>query len=283
MFPVAASSTSDYINKVLSFPALDEVTEKELTRRYYYHNCLEAAKSLVMHHLRFVVTIASKYAWVHDKMDLIQAGNVGLMKAIKTFNPELNIRLAPHAVTWIKNEIFEFLVNNHRIMKVATTKDQRKIYFNLHKFNKKNNMLSKDEIDYIAETLSVSESDVREMECRLNLSHNQSLDNLMEDWENGDDTISPEKISALSTYDCPTKHIEYEEYEERMQSIFDMVDTLDDRAKDIITSRYLTDEKTSFKDLAAKYKVSIERISQLEKEAIRKLQKKAGVVNGTSN
>lgn len=272
MFPVAANSLLDYCNKVHAFRVLEADEERELALKYFNNNCLESAKILVLHHLKYVVVLANKYSWNDNiKPDLIQAGNVGLMRAIKCFNPHLGVRLASHAFQWIKNEIFEFLINNHRIMKIATSKEQRKLFTNLHRYKKSGFSLTPDEIEYIANDLKVSQKDVIEMEHRMNFDHNQSIESVLYNDDDNYDSHYQEMVKGISYDGCPTQYIEAEEYEHKLHLITEAVKILNDREQEIIKSRYLTDKKIPFKILAEKLNISIERCRQIEEAAIKKI------------
>jgi RNA polymerase sigma-32 factor len=260
-----------YVQAVNSFAVLSAEEEKQLAEDLYYHENLEAARRLVMAHLRFVVHIAKSYSgYGLAEADLIQEGNVGLMKAVKRFNPEKGVRLVSFAVHWIKAEIHEFILRNWRIVKVATTKAQRKLFFNLRSAKKRLAWLTNDEAQAVARDLDVDVKQVREMEGRL------SAFDAAFDAGNDDDDNTAYQAPAYYLEDKsadPARQLEEADWQESgVNSLTLALDTLDDRARDILQQRWLNEEKATLHELAAKYGVSAERIRQLEKNAMKKVK-----------
>lgn len=260
-----------YISTVNQIPILTAEQEKELAERYYYDQDLDAAKMLVMSHLRFVVHIARSYAgYGLPQGDLIQEGNLGLMKAVKRFDPNMGVRLVSFAVHWIKAEIHEYVIRNWRIVKIATTKAQRKLFFNLRSLKKSSKKLTLEEAQSIANDLNVTPEQVLEMEGRLT-----AYDAAFEA-QGDDDDDTPHTAPALyledNRYD-PARLVENEDWEEQSTSaLHDAMDELDDRSRNILQRRWLDDDKSTLHELAAEYNVSAERIRQLEKNAMEKIK-----------
>jgi len=260
-----------YISTVNQIPILTAEQEKELAERYYYDQDLDAAKLLVMSHLRFVVHIARSYAgYGLPQGDLIQEGHLGLMKAVKRFDPNMGVRLVSFAVHWIKAEIHEYVIRNWRIVKIATTKAQRKLFFNLRSLKKSSKRLTLEEAQSIANDLNVTPEQVLEMEGRLT-----AYDAAFEA-QGDDDDDTPHTAPALyledNRYD-PARLIEEEDYEEQSTSaLHEAMDQLDDRSRNILQRRWLDDDKSTLHELAAEYNVSAERIRQLEKNAMEKIK-----------
>lgn len=260
-----------YVQAVSTIPILSAEEEHELAERLYYQGDLEAARSLVMSHLRFVVHIAKSYSgYGLNQGDLIQEGNVGLMKAVKRFNPEVGVRLVSFAVHWIKAEIHEFILKNWRIVKVATTKAQRKMFFNLRSAKKSLTWLSNSEVESVASDLGVTPEVVRQMEGRMS-----STDMAFDAGSDDDDDNAyqaPANFLEDSSYD-PALVLEHGNWEadsnRRLESA--MMD-LDDRSRDILVKRWLNEDKATLHDLADEYGVSAERIRQLEKNAMKKIR-----------
>lgn len=259
-----------YLNTISAFPILSAEDEKVLAERFYYEQDLEAARELVLCHLRFVAHLARSYkGYGLSQSDLIQEGNVGLMKAVKRFNPEVGVRLVSFAVHWIKAEMHEFILRNWRIVKVATTKAQRKLFFNLRSNKKRLGWLSKDETEVIAEALGVPAAEVTRMEGRLS-----SSDMAFDADDNDDDAPgAPVHFLASAVADPADIVAEQNDQAENSQRLAAAITTLDDRSRDIVQRRWLADEKTTLHTLAAEYEVSAERIRQLEKNAMKKLKK----------
>tara|TARA_B100001250_G_scaffold413973_1_gene450040 strand:+ start:3498 stop:4355 length:858 start_codon:yes stop_codon:yes gene_type:complete len=264
-----------YIATVNAIPVLSPDEEKDLAERYHYQGDLEAARQLVMSHMRFVVHIARSYSgYGLNQGDLIQEGNVGLMKAVKRFNPEVGVRLVSFAVHWIKAEIHEFILRNWRIVKVATTKAQRKLFFNLRSQKKRLGWLNQDEANAIADDLGVETKTVFEMEGRLN-AYDAAFDAGADD---DDDTAyqAPAYYLEDNSMD-PARVVESDNYEQDANDrLHQALDTLDDRSRAILQQRWLTEEKATLHELAAQYDVSAERIRQLEKSAMKKLKTAIG-------
>ena len=261
-----------YISTVNQIPILTAEQEKELAERYYYDQDLDAAKMLVMSHLRFVVHIARSYAgYGLPQGDLIQEGNLGLMKAVKRFDPNMGVRLVSFAVHWIKAEIHEYVIRNWRIVKIATTKAQRKLFFNLRSLKKSSKKLTLAEAQSIANDLNVTPEQVLEMEGRLT-AYDAAFDASGDDDDEGSTYVAPALYLEDNRYD-PARLIENEDYEEQSTSaLHEAMDQLDDRSRNILQRRWLDDEKSTLHELAAEYNVSAERIRQLEKNAMEKIK-----------
>jgi len=268
-----SGSIESYMQSAYSIPMLTAEEENDLATRLYNENDLQAAQKLIMSHLRFVIHVAkgySGYGLAHA--DLVQEGNVGLMKAVKRFNPEVGVRLVSFAVHWIKAEIHEYVLKNWRIVKVATTKAQRKLFFNLRKNKKRLGWFSNDEVNTVAETLGVSTKDVLEMENRMS-SHDQAFELSSDD----DDSASAGNFSpALYLEDKQSDlavEVENSNWENHANSrLSTALVALDERSQDIIKTRWLAEDKTTLQDLANKYQISAERVRQLEKNALNKLK-----------
>ncbi|UZE96563.1 RNA polymerase sigma factor RpoH [Alkalimarinus alittae] len=260
-----------YMQAVNSIPVLSVEEERKLTSSLHNEEDLEAARHLVMSHLRFVVYIAKSYSgYGLAQADLIQEGNVGLMKAVKRFNPEFGVRLVSFAVHWIKAEIHEFILRNWRIVKVATTKAQRKLFFNLRSAKKRLAWFSHEEVKAVAADLGVEPKVVREMEGRLS-SHDAAFDGGMDD-DDESAYQSPANYLEDHRYD-PATRVEQEDWtEESNTRLSTAMSTLDERSQDILTQRWLSEGKATLHDLADKYGVSAERIRQLEKNAMKKVR-----------
>ncbi len=260
-----------YLSSVQNIAILTPEEEKRLAEDLYYRNDLEAARQLVMAHLRFVVHIARGYSgYGLPQADLIQEGNVGLMKAVRKFNPEVGVRLISFAVHWIKSEMHEYIIKNWKIVKVATTKAQRKLFFNLRSQKKELNWLSRDEIKTISNELGVDEKSIKEMESRLS-SSDMSFDPPSE--ANDDEaSFSPSGFLADESKD-PAELIEREDSEEYSHELLHKaMSALDSRSKEILIDRWLQDQKLTLHELADKYGVSAERIRQIEKAAMEKVK-----------
>ena len=268
---VPGANLEAYVNTVNSIPLLTPEQERELAESLYYEQDLEAARQMVLAHLRFVVHIARSYSgYGLAQADLIQEGNVGLMKAVKRFNPEMGVRLVSFAVHWIKAEIHEFILRNWRIVKVATTKAQRKLFLNLRSQKKRLAWLNNDEVHRVAESLGVEPREVREMESRLT-GHDMAFDPAA---EADDDSAfqSPANYLEDHRYD-PARQLEDADWSDNSNhNLHEALEVLDDRSRDILYQRWLAEEKATLHDLAQKYNVSAERIRQLEKSAMNKLK-----------
>lgn len=262
-------SLEAYIQRVNSTPILTLEEEQDLTRRFYYEQDLEAARELITAHLRFVVKVARNYlGYGLPHADLIQEGNIGLMKAVKRFNPEMGVRLVSFAIHWIKAEIHEYILRNWRIVKVATTKAQRKLFFNLRKATKQLNWFTDEEAHAVAKELNVSPEDVRTMESRMS-AHDEAFDSFPDD--NEDSNWSPENY--LEDQRDPAFLLESKNWsEDREGRLHDALASLDDRSRDILFQRWLAEEKATLHDLAAKYNISAERVRQIEQNAMDKIK-----------
>lgn len=261
-----------YISTVNQIPILTAEQEKELAERYYYDQDLDAAKLLVMSHLRFVVHIARSYAgYGLPQGDLIQEGNLGLMKAVKRFDPNMGVRLVSFAVHWIKAEIHEYVIRNWRIVKIATTKAQRKLFFNLRSLKKSSKKLTLEEAQSIANDLNVTPEQVLEMEGRLT-AYDAAFEAQGDDDDDSSTHVAPALYLEDSRYD-PAQLVEDEDYEEQSSSaLHEAMNQLDDRSRNILQRRWLDDDKSTLHELAAEYNVSAERIRQLEKNAMEKIK-----------
>ncbi len=259
-----------YISTVNQIPILTAEQEKELAERYFYDQDVDAAKMLVMSHLRFVVHIARSYSgYGLPQADLIQEGNLGLMKAVKRFDPTMGVRLVSFAVHWIKAEIHEFVIRNWRIVKVATTKAQRKLFFNLRSLKKSSRKLTLEEATAIAQDLNVTPEQVLEMEGRLT-AYDAAFEAQSDDDDEG--RVAPVAYLEDNRYD-PAREVEEQDWEEHNNNaLHQAMDQLDDRSRNILQRRWLNDEKSTLHELAAEYNVSAERIRQLEKNAMEKIK-----------
>lgn len=266
---VPQGSIEAYVQSVNHFPMLSADEEKELATRLFNDGDLEAAKKLVMSHLRFVAYVAKSYAgYGLPQADLIQEGNVGLMKAVKRFDPSVGVRLVSFAVHWIKAEIHEYVIRNWRMVKIATTKAQRKLFFNLRKAKKRLGWFSQEEVENVATNLNVSTKDVLEMESRLN-GQDQSFDLSTEDDESG---FAPVQYLEDKTADVAQQFEADNDQLTMKNKLYSALSTLDSRSQDIVSSRWLSEPKTTLHDLADRYNISAERVRQLEANAIKKLQ-----------
>jgi len=268
---VPGANLEAYVHAVNSIPLLTPEQERELAGNLFYSQDLEAARQMVLAHLRFVVHIARSYSgYGLAQADLIQEGNVGLMKAVKRFNPEMGVRLVSFAVHWIRAEIHEFILRNWRIVKVATTKAQRKLFFNLRSQKKRLAWLNNDEVNAVAESLGVEAREVREMESRLT-GHDMAFDPAA-DADDESAFHSPAQYLEDDRYN-PAKQMEDEDWSDTSSAnLHEALEALDERSRDILQQRWLAEEKATLHELAAKYNVSAERIRQLEKNAMNKLK-----------
>ena len=261
-----------YIQTVNAFPVLTPANERELAERFRENNDLDAARELVLSHLRFVVHLARGYAgYGLPQADLIQEGNVGLMKAVKRFDPGVGVRLVSFAVHWIKAEMHEFILRNWRIVKVATTKAQRKLFFNLRGSKKKLGWLNHAETRAIAKDLGVSPAEVTRMEGRLS-AHDVAFDSGPDDDE--DAPVAPAYYLADASAN-PLELVAAEDAGRREAAqLASAIETLDERSRHILEARWLRDDdKATLMELAAHYGVSAERIRQIERNAMKKLRK----------
>lgn len=266
-----------YIANVNQVAILSAEEERDLAERYYYEQDLEAARQLVLAHLRFVVHIARSYSgYGLQQGDLIQEGNVGLMKAVKRFDPSMGVRLVSFAVHWIKAEIHEFVIKNWRIVKIATTKAQRKLFFNLRSLKKGNHSLTHVEAETIAKDLNVTSEQVFEMEGRLS-AFDASFEANLDD-EDDKQHQTPAYYLEDNRYD-PARQLEESDWEDNStERLLNAMTHLDVRSRDILTRRWLAEDKATLHELAAEYNVSAERIRQLEKNAMDKIKAALGTV-----
>jgi len=266
-------SLDAYLDRVSKVPVLSREDEQALARRFRDQGDVDSARALVLSHLRFVVHIARGYAGYGLPMgDIVQEGNLGLMKAVKRFDPEIGVRLVSFAVHWIRAEIHEYVLRNWRLVKVATTKAQRKLFFNLRRLKKNLSWLSPEETRTVATELGVSEREVTEMERRLS-ARDLSFDPMALDSEE-DEVHAPAAYLPAPDAD-PADQVESEEWEDDQHGrLIAAMQSLDERSRDIVKSRWMAGdaEKTTLHDLAAKYGVSAERVRQLEANAIKKLR-----------
>ena len=265
------ANLSAYIQAVGGIAVLSAERERELAERLYYDECVDSARELVLAHLRFVVHIARSYSgYGLAEADLIQEGNVGLMKAVKRFDPNRGVRLVSFAVHWIKAEMHEYILRNWRIVKVATTKAQRKLFFNLRSQKKSLGWLSAEETRAIAADLGVDESEVTRMEGRLSgrdVAFDAPVDSDDEEsWQ------APQYFLTDGQMD-PGQLVEAEDFAEDSAAKLQMaLADLDDRSRDILERRWLLDEKSTLHELAEEYQISAERVRQLEANALKKMR-----------
>ncbi|HKQ82775.1 MAG TPA: RNA polymerase sigma factor RpoH [Steroidobacteraceae bacterium] len=271
VFAGPVGSLDAYVERVSRIPVLSREEEHELATRFRRDGDLEAARQLVLSHLRFVVHIARGYSGYGLPVgDLVQEGNVGLMKAVKRFDPTVGVRLVSFAVHWIRAEIHEFVLRNWRVVKIATTKAQRKLFFNLRKYKKNLGWLTDAETAAIAKDLGVTKADVSEMEQRLT-SRELAFDPAP-DADDEDGSYSPSAYLPHPEAD-PAIAVEREQWDDdTADRVAQALETLDDRSKHILRSRWMVDDKATLHDLAAQYGVSAERIRQIEANAIKKLR-----------
>jgi RNA polymerase sigma-32 factor len=264
-------SLEAYRAAVNSIPVLTGEEERELAERYQRDQDLDAAWQLVMSHLRFVVRIARGYnGYGLAEADLIQEGNIGLMKAVKRFDPSVGVRLVSFAVHWIRAEIHEFILRNWRIVKVATTKAQRKLFFNLRSAKKRLGWMNKAEVDAVADDLGVNPATVLEMEQRLN-AHDATFDPLA-DQDNDGDFLAPAGYLEDLRFE-PGQQAENDDWEKYSGELLSQaMEDLDERSRTIIEERWLAENKSTLQELANRYDISAERIRQLEKNAMKKLK-----------
>ena len=260
-----------YIASVNSIAMLTPEQELELAKQYYYEDNVDAARQLVLAHLRFVVHMSKTFSgYGLSQADLIQEGNVGLMKAVKRFNPEVGVRLVSFAVHWIKAEMNEYILRNWRIVKIATTKAQRKLFFNLRSSKKRLGWLNNEEAEAMAQDLGVDAKVVRQMEGRM-ASYDAAFD---ADSDSDDEAAykAPAYYLEDQASDLAT-NVEEDEWEEvTNNSLHSAMSELDDRSKDILNSRWLSENKATLHELADRYGISAERIRQLEKNAMNKIK-----------
>jgi RNA polymerase sigma-32 factor len=263
-------SIEAYIHYVNQVPLLTATQEFDFACRLQKGNDLEAAKNLILAHLRYVVRVARGYLGYGLALaDLIQEGNVGLMKAVRRFNPDMGVRLVTFAMHWIKAEIHEYILRNWRIVKIATTKAQRKLFFNLRSLKKRLGWMTQAEVNDVAKDLGVKPETVREMELRLSAS-DAAFDSATN--EEDDQNFSPSGYLEDHRY-SPAVNLEQSDWASQSSDmIYESLAQLDARSQDIIRTRWLNENKATLHDLAQKYQISAERVRQLEKNALRKLR-----------
>lgn len=267
---VPQGNLDSYIRMANQYPMLTPDQEKELAERYYYDEDLDAAKQLILSHLRFVVHIARGYmGYGLPLADLIQEGNIGLMKAVKRFNPEVGVRLVSFAVHWVKAEIHEYVLKNWRIVKVATTKAQRKLFFNLRKNKQRLEWFNEAEIQRVAEELGVSPDDVKEMESRMT-GQDMAFD--LPVGEDSDDAYVPSMYIEDDNSNFADDLEDEQHNGQATEQLAYALAQLDERSQDIIKTRWLDEEKATLHELAAKYNISAERVRQLETQALKKIK-----------
>jgi RNA polymerase sigma-32 factor len=273
VLPLATGNLDQYIQAAFSIPVLSAAEERNLAERLQHNDDLDAARQLVMAHLRFVVRIARGYNGYGLALgDLIQEGNIGLMKAVKRFDPDVGVRLVSFAVHWVRAEMHEFILRNWRIVKVATTKAQRKLFFNLRSKKQRLGWMNHAEVNAIAEDLGVKPETVLEMESRLS-GHDIGYDLTASDDDEESRHFAPAAYLTDASND-PALTVEQNDWNDQASSDLQAaLVTLDDRSREILAARWLTDDKATLHELAARYGISAERIRQLEKNAIGKLKK----------
>jgi RNA polymerase sigma-32 factor len=261
-----------YVARVNQIPMLSAEEEHTLAERFWQQQDLDAARQLVLSHLRFVVRIAKNYAGYGLALgDLIQEGNIGLMKAVKRFNPTIGVRLVSFAVHWIKAEIQEFVLRNWRIVKIATTKAQRKLFFNLRKAKERLGWFTTEEVNEVAKDLGVNAKTVREMETRLS-AHDLSFDVTSDEEDDDHATFAPTLYLEDNRYD-PARLLENQNHENHHQEkLQHALAILNERDQDIVKRRWLSEPKATLQELAQRYQISIERVRQLEQNAMKKLR-----------
>ncbi len=268
--PVPQGNLDSYIRIANQYPILSAEQEKELAERYYYDEDLEAAKQLILSHMRFVIHIARGYlGYGLPLADLIQEGNIGLMKAVKRFDPNVGVRLVSFAVHWVKAEIHEYVLKNWRIVKVATTKAQRKLFFNLRKNKHRLAWFNEDEIQKVADDLGVSPQEVREMESRMT---GQDLGFDLPVGEDDSDAYTPSMYLEDNSSNFADELEDEEQMGEATAQLAYALSTLDERSQDIIKTRWLDENKATLQELADKYNISAERVRQLENAALKKIK-----------
>lgn len=274
-----AGSLDAYIQRVNQIPMLTAEEEHRYAETFQTHGDISSARQLVLAHLRYVVRVARGYTGYGLPLgDLIQEGNVGLMKAVKRFDPDVGVRLVSFAVHWIKAEIHEYVLKNWRIVKVATTKAQRKLFFNLRQMKSRLGWSSQEEINAIAEDLGVSPEEVQRMERRLS-TRDSSFDTPVDEDSDHSISFSPSQYLADDSND-PAQLYESQSQEARGKEHLHLAfGELDTRSQDILQQRWLSEDKATLHDLAAKYNVSAERVRQLEKNAMLKLRKRMEVLD----
>lgn len=274
----AVGTLDAYIQSVYKIPVLTKEEELSLAIDLRDNENPIAAQKLILPHLRFVIKVANNYnGYGLAIADLIQEGNIGLMKAVKRFDPEVGVRLVSFAVHWIKAEIHEFIIKNWKIVKVATTKEQRKLFFKLRSYKKRLGWFKKDEVEHVAEELGVSTKNVMEMENRLN-KYDMAFD-LSSDDNDDEVAFNSPSLTLESSSDTPEVNlIKDDASHQNLTQLSSALQLLDDRSKDIVHKRWLNDSKATLHELAATYRVSAERIRQIEKNAFNKMKQQITIV-----
>lgn len=270
--PSVADDLNHYLAKISNFRILEADEEQTLARRLRDHDDLDAARQLIMSQLRFVVHIARTYKGYGLPMaDLVQEGNVGLMKAVRRFDPEVGVRLISFAVHWIRAEIHEFVIRNWRIVKVATTKAQRKLFFKLRSAKKQLNWFSQEEVEAVAKDLGVDPEVVMEMESRMS-GHDNAFDAPASAGDEEHRALAPAETLHQADTDPYTLLADADQAEQAVSGLLAGMEILDERSRDILNKRWLQDGKATLHELADVYNVSAERIRQIEKAAMKKLK-----------
>ncbi len=270
--PSVGNDLSGYFSRIADIPVLTAEEERDLAERLRDHDDLEAARRLILAQLKFVVHIARGYnGYGLPLADLVQEGNIGLMKAVKRFDPTVGVRLISFAVHWIRAEIHEFVIRNWRIVKVATTKAQRKLFFKLRGNKKRLGWFSAAEVETVAENLGVTPAQVLEMERRL-ASHDAAFDGASGDDE-GTSALAPAQYLQQDNADPAQIHERESHSADQNSALSTALHGLDERSRDILQRRWLDEDKTTLQELAAEYSVSAERIRQIEKSAMAKMRK----------
>jgi len=271
---VSVGDLDAYIRTVSSWPMLSSLEEKYLAKKFFYHGDLNSAKTLILSHLRFVVHVSRSYSgYGLSQADLIQEGNIGLMKAVRRFNPEIGVRLVSFAIHWIKSEIHEYVLRNWRIVKVATTKSQRKLFFNLRKTKRRFGWFNDRELELVARELGVKREEVREMESRMSaqdIALNHTPDDLYED--NKHSNVTAYLKDNLSDF---AHNVEKDNWgAHATDKLSNALSSLDERSRNIIYARWLddSDHRVTLREIAHNYGISAERVRQLEKNAMKKLR-----------
>ena len=269
--PLSTATLEAYIQSAGCIPVLSAEDEQRLAALYREQGDLNAARQLVMSHLRFVVHIARGYnGYGLPQADLIQEGNIGLMKAVKRFDPTVGVRLVSYAVHWIRAEMHEFILRNWRIVKVATTKAQRKLFFNLRSAKKRLGWMNQDEVNVVAHDLGVDPKTVREMEARLS-AHDAAFDQGTDE-DNGHDVVAPAGYLQDLRFE-PASQLEQLDWQQHNAGrLHEALATLDARSQVVIQERWLGEDKTTLQELADRYQISAERIRQIEQTAMKKLK-----------
>ncbi len=273
-FAVPSGSLESYLQAARNIPILTAEEERELATQLQENGDLEAAQKLVLSHLRFVAHVARSYSGYGLALaDLVQEGNIGLMKAVKRFDPTVGVRLISFAVYWIRAEIHEFILKNWRIVKVATTKAQRKLFFNLRRQKKQLGWFNDDEVGSVADDLGVKRTDVLEMEKRLS-----GMDIGFDGPDDNDENIAPAPANYLEDNSLePARLLEQSDWSANQETrLYTALKDLDERSRDILQQRWLSEKKSTLHQLADIYGVSAERIRQLENNAIKKLRNVIG-------